>query len=91
MKVHSYILRLISENAVAEQKILPFKDFNDSRRDFIALKEFYEDLGANAKATLKAENDLQDLLYAGKKRIHMWWEEFEIWLTNMPLPLLVKI
>jgi hypothetical protein len=53
-KVHSYITRFISENNVAEQKILPYKDENNGRTDFIALKEFYEGVGANAKATLSA-------------------------------------
>ena len=32
-KVHSYIVRLISENTVAEQKLLPFKDSYDGRVD----------------------------------------------------------
>ena len=81
-KVHSYILRLISDNPVAEQKILPHKDLNNGRVDYMALKEFYEGVGANAKATLKAETDLQDLFYAGEKKPHMWWDEFEVRLTN---------
>ncbi|MCP4745298.1 MAG: hypothetical protein GY874_04025, partial [Desulfobacteraceae bacterium] len=81
-KVHSYVLRLISDNPVAEQKILPHKDLNDGRIDFMTLKEFYEGVGANAKATLKAETDLQDLFYAGEKKPHMWWDEFEVRLTN---------
>ena len=32
-KVHLYIIRLISENTVAEQKILPHKDADDGRVD----------------------------------------------------------
>ena len=81
-KVHSYILRLILDNPVAEQKILPHKDRNNGRVDYMALKEFYEGVGANAKATLKAENDLQDFFYAGEKKPHRWWDEFEVRLTN---------
>ena len=81
-KVHSYILRLISDNPVAEQKLLPHKDANNGRIDFMALKAFYEGVGANAKATLKAETDLQELFYAGEKKPHMWWDEFEVRLTN---------
>ena len=70
-KVHSYILRLISDNPVAEQKILPHKDSNNCRIDYNALKEFYEGVGANAKATLEAETDLQELFYAGEKAPHV--------------------
>ena len=77
-KVHSYILNLISDNAVAEQKILPHKDANNGRIDFMALKGFYEGVGTNAKSTLKAETDLMELFYAGEKKPHMWWDEFEI-------------
>lgn len=43
-KVHSFIIRFISENNVAEQKILLYKDLNDGRRDFMALKEFYKEV-----------------------------------------------
>ena len=81
-KVHSYILRFISENNVAEQKILPYKDQNDERVDYNALVEFYEGVGANAKATLAAETDIQEMFYAGEKPPHMWWDEFEVRLTN---------
>ena len=81
-KVHSYIIHFISENNVAEQKVLPFKDDNNGRLDFIALRDFYEGVGANARATLSAESDLQDMFYAGEKPPHMWWDEFEIRLTN---------
>ena len=81
-KVHSYIICFISENNVAEQKVLPFKDDNNGRLDFIALRDFYEGVGANARATLSAEADLQDMFYAGEKPPQMWWDEFEIRLTN---------
>ena len=81
-KVHSYIVRLISENSVAEQKILPYKDSSDGRVDFLALQEFYEGVGANAKAILAAERDLQELFYGGEKPPHMWWDRFEVRLTN---------
>ena len=67
---------------MAEQKILPHKDANNGRIDFMALKGFYEGVGTNAKSTLKAETDLMELFYAGEKKPHMWWDEFEIRLTN---------
>ena len=81
-KVHSYILRLISDNPVAEQKILPHKDLNNGKIDFAALKEFHEGVSANAKATLKAVADLQYLFYVGEKKPQMWWDKFEVRLTN---------
>ena len=67
-KAHSYILNLISDNLVVEQKIVPYKDDNKRRVDFIALKEFYEGVGSNAKATLKAECDLLELFNADEKK-----------------------
>ena len=54
-KVHSYIIHFISENNVAEQKVLPIKDDNNGRLDFIALRDFYEGVGANSRATLSTE------------------------------------
>ena len=50
--------------------------------DFNALVEFYEGVGANAKATLAAETNIQDMFYAGEKPPHMWWDEFDVRLTN---------
>ena len=57
-KVHSYIICFISENNVAEQKVLPFKDDNNGRLDYIALRDFYEGVVTNTRATLSAEADL---------------------------------
>ena len=48
----------------------------------MSLKYFYEGVGANAKAVLEAENDIQELYYEGEKKPHMWWDEYEIRLTN---------
>ena len=81
-KVHSYIIWFISENNVAEQKVLPYKEENNGRLDFVALRDFYEGVGATTRATLSAEADLQEMFYTGKKPPHMWWDEFEIMLTN---------
>ena len=76
-QVHSFILHFISKNKIAEQKALPYKDDNNSRSDFMALKEFYEGVGANTKATtLAVEADIQDMLFTGEKLPHVWWDEF---------------
>ena len=40
-KVPSYIVRLISERYVAEQKILPYKDSYDGSVNFMSLREYY--------------------------------------------------
>ena len=46
------------------------------------LKDFYGGVGRNAMTVLAAENDIQELYYAGENKSHMWWEEFVIRLTN---------
>ena len=82
-KVHSYIISLISENNVAEQKVFPYKDNANCLEDLLDLKDFYEGVGENAKSVLAAENNIQELFYAGKKKPRMWWDELEIRLTNV--------
>ena len=76
-EVHGYIMNLIAGNATAENKILPYLAENNGRKDYFALKQHYEGVGAHAKALVEAENDIQSLFYAGEKKPHMWWEEFE--------------
>ena len=72
--VHSYLVLLISENSAAEQKIIPNKSRSDGRVNFMALKEYYEGVGANEKSTLTDERDIQDLFYSREKPPHMWWD-----------------
>ena len=81
-EVHGYIVNLIAGNATAENKILPYLSENNGRKDYIALKKHYEGVGAHAKALVEAENDIQSLFYAGEKKPHMWWEEFETRLVT---------
>ena len=81
-KVHLYIIRLVLEKTVAEQKCLPHMDNSNGREDFLALKDLYEGVWGNAKAVLAAKNDIQELYYAGEKKPHIWWDEFEIRLTT---------
>ena len=75
-KLHSYIVQLISENSVSEKKIFPYKDSSDIRVNFMALKEYYEGVGANAKSIPTAERNLQDLFYSGEDTPHIWWDGF---------------
>ena len=81
-KVHSYIALLISENSVAEQKLLPNKDGADRLVDYFPLQEFYEGVGANSKAGLTSNNKIQDIFYRGENPPDMRWEKFEVKLNN---------
>ncbi len=80
-EVHIYIVKFIAENSTAENKILPFLQLKNGRADYNALKDHYEGVGATAKAVVSSEADIQDMFYAGEKKPHMWWEEFETRLT----------
>ena len=50
--------------------------------DFIALQEHYEGVGVNSVEIITADKVLDSLFYAGEKKPHMWWEEFEKQLTK---------
>ena len=50
---------------------------NNGRKDYFALKNHFEGVGAHAKSIVEAENDIESLYYSGEKKPHMWWEEFE--------------
>ena len=67
---------MIPKNSVEKQKILTYKDSSDIRVNFMALKEYYEDVGANAKSIPTSERDLQDLFYSGEDPPHIWWGGF---------------
>ena len=83
VKVHAFIVRLISESLVAEQKILPHNDALNERIYFNALKAFYEGVCANAKAVLSAKSYLQEMFYVNKKHLLvMWWDHFEVRSIN---------
>ena len=46
----------------------------NGREDFLDLKYFYEGVGGNSKSVIAADNNIQDLFYAGKNNSHTWWE-----------------
>jgi hypothetical protein len=81
-EVHTYLVNFISENSTAENKILPYLAENNGRKDYLALKQHYEGVGAHAKSIVEAENDIETLFYSGEKKPHMWWEEFETRLVT---------
>ena len=55
-KVHSFIIYLISENTVAEQKFFPNNYNKNEQENFLTLKDSYERVGSNAKSVLSADN-----------------------------------
>ena len=80
-EVHTYIVSFITENPTAENKILPHMAEANGRLDFQTLRDYYEGVGVNATAIVRAEDDIANLFYAGEKKPHMWWAEFESRLT----------
>ena len=44
----------------------------------MALKDQYEGVGIHAVTAVQADK----VFYSGEKKPHMWWDEFEIQLTN---------
>lgn len=81
-EVHIYIQSFITGNETAEAKILPHASDVNGRLDFIALRDHYAGVGANAKELIFADKNLETLFYTGEKQPHMWWEEFEKLLTK---------
>ena len=73
---------MISENTVAEQRILTHKDAADGCDDYFSLQEFYEGVVSNTKAVLTSKKDIQELFYGGENPPHMWWDRFEVKLSN---------
>ena len=66
--IHTYIVSFITENTTAENKIMPYLLENNGRRDYQALKDHYEGVGANATMITQAEKDIETLFYSGEKR-----------------------
>ena len=57
--------------------MLPHAHENNGRLDFKALREHYEGIGVNSINVIKVEETLKNLFYAGERKPHMWWDEFE--------------
>ena len=82
VELHTYIINFTSGNPVAESKMVQNAQKNYWRLDFIALKNHYEGVGVHAIDIFKSDKIIQDLFYSGDKNPHMWWDEFEIQLTD---------
>ena len=82
-ELHTYIIKFTLGNPVAEGKMVQNSQKNNRRLDFIALNNHYKGFHVRAIDIVKAENILQDLLYSGEKKQHMWWNEFMRQLTDI--------
>jgi len=81
-EVHTYLVNFMSGNNVAEVKMLSNAHRTNGRLDFKALREHYEGVGVHSINIVKAEDTIRNLFYAGEKKPHMWWDEFEKQLTH---------
>ena len=81
-EVRTYIIKFTLSNPVAEAKIVQISQKNDGRLDIIALRNHYEGVGVHAIDIVKSDKIIQDLSYSGEKNPHMWWGEFERYLTD---------
>ena len=75
-------MSFIVGNTMAEAKVLLHLQHLDGRHNYFALIKHYEGVGHQALDLIQANQDLQTLFYSGKKKPHMWWEEFETRLTT---------
>ena len=76
VEVHIYIVKFTPGKSLAEINLVPHAEHNNGRLDFIALKNHYKGVEVHAINILHNEKVLQDLLYIGEKKPHMWWEKF---------------
>ncbi len=75
--VHTYIVKFIGTNTEAESVIKQYEHERNGRQDWIALKAHYEGQGIYANEISQADRDLDNLVYQGEKKPHMWWALFE--------------
>ena len=76
MEVHTFLTNFLVGNTEAESIIKVYQNAN-GREEWLALKLHYEGEGIYAHDIVQAEDDLSNLFYAGEKKPHMWWLEFE--------------
>ena len=81
-EVHTLIIKYITGNSTAEAKVQPHIATANGRLAWKALVDHYEGVGVHSINILKADEVLESLYYIGKKKPHMWWDEFEHKLTE---------
>ena len=62
-EVHTYIIKFISGNTVAEARVLQYNELQNGHTDFIALRDHYEGVGINSVDIVKAVKILDSLYY----------------------------
>ena len=55
---------------------------SNGRLAFKALEAHYEGVGLHSLDIIRTDEVIDSLFYAGDKKLHMWWEEFEKQLTS---------
>ena len=77
VELYTYLVNFTFGNSIAKVKMLPHAHENNGRLNFKALREHYKGVSVNSINVIKAEVTLKNLFYAGEKKPHMWWDEFE--------------
>jgi ribosomal protein L4 len=78
VQVHTFLVNFVAGNDTAEAKIQGLDKPNNGREAFRRLRvEHYEGVGIHAVDVRNADKVIKNLFYAGEKRPHMWWSEFE--------------
>ena len=80
-EVHTFIVDFTTQNDKSESIIKIFENKSNGHKGWIMLKKYYEGQGIYANDISQDDTDLKKILYAGKKKPHMWWIEFEPWLN----------
>ena len=71
-EIHTYLVKFITENPIAEAKLKTDVDQNNGHLDFLSLKDLFEGIGVNAIDVVKADNILKSIFYSGEKKTPMW-------------------
>ena len=71
-EVHTYIVKFVTGNHIAESKIQSHLADTNGRIDFQLLVAHYKGVGINSIDVLCAERIIETLHYSGEKKPHMW-------------------
>ena len=83
-------MKFITLNNEVESIIKIFENKRNGRKDWITSQKYYEGQGIYANDNSKSDTDLKNLFYAGEKKPHIWWVEYEGRL-NLALQTYIKI
>ena len=83
--VHIYIARFTSVNTFAEAKMVAHAEKDNSRLEFMTLKDHLEVAGLHVVNAVQADKVLKILYYSGEKKPHMLWGKFERQLSTLTI------